>query len=461
MNGLRKSLQVSLRSALLGSVFAFASIAGAGATSLEDAVKMTLATNPDIGIVAHNREATDEELRQARGLYLPSIDAAAGAGRERTDDKPRRDQIPDKSERWLPRYESSIGLTQGVFTGFERHYTVERDKARVESAANRVFQNAEFIGFDAVAVYHNVMLQRELVDQADDNVKTHIRIVGSIREQIAGGGGSSADLAQAEARLFRARATVAVRLRDLRDSEASYTRVVGQFPDDLNMPEYSGDLLPGDLNQAVGWVNDNSPTVRIFEADVRTTEAEVGLAEAAFYPTVNVELETEYNKGRDGVKASEWNTQAMVRMRWNLFRGGIDRANRQEALARMSEAKSLRYQQLADSQEDMRNAWFEMESNRQLVEDLTAAVRFNVETRDAYVEQFDVAQRTLLDVLDAENELFVSRGRLTTAEITEIVVGYEMLALGGQLLATLAVSAPEQAVVDHKSWNEAVGLNWE
>ena len=85
MNGLRKSLQVSLRSALLGSVFAFASLAGAQATSLEDAVKMSLATNPDIGIVAHNREAVDEELRQARGLYLPS---RAGAGHPTLDGTP-------------------------------------------------------------------------------------------------------------------------------------------------------------------------------------------------------------------------------------------------------------------------------------------------------------------------------------------------------------------------------------
>jgi adhesin transport system outer membrane protein len=107
----------------------------------------------------------------------------------------------------------------------------------------------------------------------------------------------------------------------------------------------------------------------------------------------------------------------------------------------------------------MRNSWFALESNKQRVEDLTAAVQFNIETRDAYVEQFDVAQRTLLDVLDAENELFVSRGQLVTAEINEILAGYRILALGGQLLATLAISAPEQAVVEHKSWNEAVGLS--
>jgi adhesin transport system outer membrane protein len=245
-------------------------------------------------------------------------------------------------------------------------------------------------------------------------------------------------------------------LNDLRDGEALYTRIVGQYPDDLTMPEYDDGLLPGDLNEAVGRVNDNNPTTRIFDADVRTAQAEIGLAEAPFYPDINIELETEYNDGRDGVADWEFNNQFMVRLDWNLFRGGIDRANRQEALARMNEAKNRRHQSLVDAQEDVRQSWFALEGNRQQTEDLTAAVRFNVETRDAYRDQFDVAQRTLLDVLDAENELFVSKGQLVTAEINEILAGHRVLALGGQLMAMLGVSAPEQAVVEHETWNEAV-----
>jgi len=459
MNGLRRSLQTGLRSSLLGSVFVVAGVIAAHATSLEDAVRISLATNPDIGVVASNREAVDEELRQARGLYLPQIDGAAGIGREQHDDITTRRQ--DNDDRWLTREEASATLVQRLFTGFETQHTVARDKARVKSAANRVFENSEFLALDTVGAYYEVLRQRELVNLSDENVRIHIGIVDSIRQQLTGGGGSRADLAQSESRLSRARSTLAQTLNDLRDAEAFYTRVVGQFPDDLSMPEFDLMLLPTNLNEAVGWVNDDNPTVEIFEADVRTAEAEVGITEAPFYPQVNFEAQTAWTDNADGVDSQEWNNQFMVRLRWNFFRGGIDKAARQEALARMNEAKNRRHASLVDAQQEMRNSWFALEGNRQQVEDLTDAVEFSRETRDAYREQFDVAQRTLLDVLDAENELFVSKGQLVTSQINEILASYRVLALGGQLLLSLGVPAPEQAVVVNESWAEDIGISLE
>jgi adhesin transport system outer membrane protein len=64
-------------------------------------------------------------------------------------------------------------------------------------------------------------------------------------------------------------------------------------------------------------------------------------------------------------------------------------------------------------------------------------------------------------VLDAENELFVSKGQLVTSQINEILASYRILALGGRLLNSLGVQAPEQAVVVEKSWAEDVGLSLE
>ena len=459
MTGFRRSFRTGLRNTLLGSVFLVTGVVAVHATSLEDAVRISLTTNPDIGIVASNREAVDQELRQARGLYLPQIDGAAGIGREQHDDITTRNQNND--DRWLTREEASATLIQRLFTGFETEQTVARDKARVESAASRVFENAEFVALDAVGAYYEVLRQRELVDLSDENVRIHIGIVDSIGEQLAGGGGSRADLAQSESRLARARSTLAQTLNDLRDAEAFYTRVVGQFPDDLAMPEFDLALMPANLNEAVGWVNDDNPTVEIFDADVRSAEAEVGISESPFYPQVNLEAQTAWTDSADGVNSQEWNNQFMVRVRWNFFRGGIDRAARQEALARMNEAKNRRQASLVEAQREMRNSWFALEGNRQQVEDLTDAVVFSRETRDAYREQFDVAQRTLLDVLDAENELFVSKGQLVTSQINEILASYRILALGGRLLNSLGVQAPEQAVVVEKSWAEDVGLSLE
>ena len=459
MSGFRRLFRTSLKSSLLGSVFMVAGVVSAHATSLEDAVRISLATNPDIGIVASNREAVDQELRQARGLYLPQIDGAAGIGRENHSDPFRRQR--NKDDDWLTREEASVTLIQRLFTGFETEQTVARDKARVESAANRVFENAEFLALDAVGSYYEVLRQRELVNLSDENVRIHIGIVDSIGEQLAGGGGSRADLAQSESRLSRARSTLAQTFNDLRDAEAFYTRVVGQFPDDLSMPEFDLALMPTNLNEAIGWVNDDNPTVEIFEADVRSTEAEVGISESPFYPQVNFEAQSAYTDNADGTSDYEINHNFMVRLRWNIFRGGIDKAARQEALARMNEAKNRRHASLVEAQREMRNSWFALEGNRQQVEDLTDAVEFSRETRDAYREQFDVAQRTLLDVLDAENELFVSKGQLVTSQINEFLASYRILALGGQLLLSLGVPAPEQAVVVEKSWAEDIGLSLE
>lgn len=452
-----KKVRRGLKAALLATAMVLPTAVPAHAISLMEAIDQALSSNPDIGIVASNREAVDEELRQARGLWLPQVDLAAGIGKERTNDRSTRsDPTLSGDSRTLTRQEASLTVQQRIFDGFEANSTIEREKSRVESAARRVAENAEFLALDAIGAYLEVVRQRELVRLAEQNLETHLTILDAVRQRQAGGGGSRADVVQTEARTARARATLTQSLNDLRDAEASFTRIVGQFPDALEPVEFPRDALPPDLETAVALAGKNNPTTKIFEADVRASDAEVSLAEAPFYPSVTLEGETEYNDGRDGIDSYEFNNQIMLRLRWNLFRGGIDRAARQEALARLAENKNRRLSSYLESQREMRQSWFALEANRQRVEDLTDAVRFNQETRDAYRQQFEVAQRTLLDVLDAENELFVSSGQLVTAQTNELLASYRVLAVGGVLLDTLEIRPPEQTVVEHKPWLEGL-----
>ena len=446
------------KAALLGTALLFPGTMAAQAVSLNEAIELAISTNPDIGIVASNREAVDEELKQARGLYLPQIDVAAGIGRESTNDRTTRARVGSRDTLYLTRQEASITLQQRIFDGFETDSTVNREKARVESAANRVHENAEFLALDVIGAYVEVLRQRELVRLAEENLRVHLGILDSLKQRLAGGGGSRADVAQTEARSARARATLTQTLNDLRDSEAAYTRIIGQFPDQLEAPEFPEGVLPGDLDEAVSLAGTNNPTTKIFEADVRSANAEVSLAEVPLYPAVTLEAESEYNDGRDGIDTYEFNNQVMLRLRWNLFRGGIDRANRQEQLSRLAESKNRRLRSFLEAQQEMRQSWFALEASRQRVEDLSDSVKFNMETRDAYRQQFEVAQRTLLDVLDAENELFVSSGQLVSAQTNELLASYRILAVGGMLMGTLNIAPPQQAVVQHTNWWEGIGI---
>lgn len=452
----RRTSKTHIKAVLLSGALMLPFAVSANAMTLQEAVQQAISTNPDIGIVASNREAVDQELRQARGLYLPQIDVAAGIGIENFNDTTSRANNNGGTET-TNRRESSITLQQRLFDGFEAGATVEREQARVESAANRVYENSAVLALDAIGIYLEVLRQRDLVKLAEDNVAYHQQVLSAQRERLEGGGGSEADVAQTEARTARADNTLIETLNDLRDSEAVFTRIIGSFPgNDLTYPEFPAGSLPGDLDEAVQLAVRNNNTTKIFEADVRTAEAEVELSEVPLYPAITLEAQSEYNDGTSALDTYEFNNQVMVRVRWNIFRGGIDRAARQEALFRLSESKNRRYRSVLESQQEMRTSWFALEAARESIEALETARDFNRSTLDAYEQQFEVAQRTLLDVLDAENELFVSEGQLVTAQTNEQLASYRVLGVGGVLLETVGATAPEQAVVEEMSWAEGL-----
>ncbi len=431
-------------------------VSAAQAISLEDAVRLTVTTSPRIGIVASNREQIDEELRQARGIYLPTVDLALGIGGEVTDNRETR--AAGETDRVLTREEASLNVVQRLFDGFETDSRVAREKARIQSAARRVYENSEFIALDAIGAYLEVRRQRELVALAEQNIQVHLDILDSLQQRLAAGAGSSADVSQTQARVARSRATRAQTANDLRDAEALYARIVGQFPDEIERPTLPVDALPQSLDAALEMARRSNPTVKIFEADVDSAEAEVSLAQSAFYPLLTIEAQSNYTNDAGGINAYDWENRIMLRMRWNLFRGGIDRAARQEALAVVAENKNRRFNAFLEANEEVRRSWAAFEASQTRVRNLGEAVGHNVDTRNAYKQQFTVAQRTLLDVLDAENELFVSRGQLATAEINELRAGYRLLAVDGVLLTTLGIPAPEQASEVSESFSQSILL---
>ena len=454
MSGCEAAVKRSLPVTLLGAVLFLQATTSAQAITIKEAIELSLATNPDIGIVASNREAVDQELRQARGLYLPQVDARGGYGYGLIDDVSTR--AAGDGTRGQDMGEIVLSVQQRLFDGYEASSTVEREQARVDSAASRVLENSEVLALDAIGAFMEVLRTRELVRLAERNLEVHLEILESLEARLAGGGGSRADVTQTQTRVSRARATLTQNYNLLRDAEAVYARVVGQFPQDLDAPDSPKSALPQDLEAAVQLAIRNNLTTKIFEADVRTAQAEVDLAEVPLWPAISIEGISEYNDGLTGVDEYEYNNTLMLRLDWNLFRGGIDRASRQEALARVNESKNRRLRSQVEAEQEMRQSWFALEASEQSVIDLEDAVEFAKETRDAYIQQFEVAQRTLLDVLDAENELFVSASELVTAQTNEVLASFRVLAVGGELLKTLGVAAPKQAVVARKSWYEGL-----
>jgi len=437
-------------SKLSGLVAGFAILAGIGlgvsevdAASLQDSVAKAVSTNPRIGSLQSNRLAIDQELKQARGLYLPQVDLRAAIGPEWSDSPSTR--ANDGGSRWDTRKESSIVLQQRIFDGFETDSEVGQQQGRSKSASFRVRESAENTGLDAVEAHIEVLRFRKLVQISEANVEVHRGYTGRVTERTKSGAGTADDTAQATARLEQAQALLAENQNGLRDAEALYIKTVGDAPGDLDEVAFPTPQLPADLDNALLLLAKN-PTVKITEADIEVTDSLIGLAESRFYPKINLELSGRHDADLDGINGRDRDAIALLVMRWNLYRGGIDTANRNEAVERRSEARNNRLVAVREFEEEMRNSWAALESSGRRAELLRSAVEQNRIVRDAYNEQFDLGTRSLLDLLDSENEYYATLGRQITAEHARVFAAYRVLAVGGELLSSLSINQPAQAM---------------
>lgn len=426
----------------------------AAADNLEDVVRQALTTNPKMSVFLSNRESIDFELRRERGLYLPQIDIAAGIGYQQYDSQ--SSQLRGTDDDWLDREEYSVALTQRLFDGFEAASKIGKQKARVESASRRVFENAEVLALDAINAFLEVRRQRELVRLSEENLQAHEDMLANLREREASDAGSSVDVVQTEARRSLARATLFRVQNQLRDSEANYKRIVGEHPTDLDEPTVDVSALPQDWEDALTLAKESNPTTKIFEAEINIAKKDVEIADSNMYPKINLEAEYSKLQDADGDEEEIDSAMLMVRMRWNLYRGGSDQAEKRAALARVMQAKNSRYDAANGAVEEMRISWNSYEITAERVKVLGEAVEFNQETLNNYKELFNVGQRSLLDVLDAENELFVSRSLLVTANSNHMSASYRMLAAGGQLLDTLNIEPPKQGNPETPTFTQQV-----
>ena len=395
----------------------------ASATSIEDSIRTALATNPEVGVVAADREAIDQELRQARAEYLPSIDVRGAAGPEYTDSpatRNRRGRGNDAGDsQTLLRLESQLTLTQMLFDGFATQSEVQRQTARIDSAAYRVQETAEFIALDAVEAHLDVLRNQALVELARENVAQHQRILGQVALLERQGAGSIGDVRQAESRLAEAQSSLALATGNLRDAIAFYQAIVGDQPANLEDALPPVAALPESEEASAAVASVTSPTVLIANADIDVAKAELRGARAGYYPNLDLELGASAGEDLDGVEGSDVSAQALVVLRYNLFRGGADIAREREGFARVREAREALRVAQREAEEEARVAFNALITARARVAALARGVEAQRATRDIYAQQFDLGQRGLLDLLDAENELFIDRSNLVTASFTE------------------------------------------
>jgi adhesin transport system outer membrane protein len=417
--------------------------ASALSATLAEAVDQTIKTNPDILIDANQKLSVDEALKGAKGGYLPKVDLNLGYGREWSENISTKGNPGGDATLW--RKESGLTLSQMLYDGFATRSEVQRQQSRLDSASHKVMGTSEQIGLKAIEAYLDVLRREELLKLAQINLEAHDKTFGQIKLRSDSGVGRKADLEQAQSRLSLSQANVISAEANLREANITYNKVVGNMPNALVKPTAID--APASVDDALKVALENHPLLRSAMADIEATHAQKKAAESLLQPRVDLELGTDWNRNEAGIqyKSNDW--YAMVRLRYNLFHGGADTAKVSEASMQTQAAIETMHRTQRQVEESLRLSWNSMVTAVDRLPKLKATVDAAEQTRDAYTKQFSIGQRTLLDLLDSENELYTDRSNLVEAQYIDLFARYRLMADMGRLLETLGVAPREEAKV--------------
>ncbi|MGX6640896.1 TolC family outer membrane protein [Legionella pneumophila] len=416
------------------------------ADTLYEAVQYGMIANPDILLNTAKGLSAKQAIDKAKGGLYPSIDVTGGFGRQRSVN-PTSAAIDDTPSTTLNIVESAVELRQRLFAGGGIINEVKRNQYRTQAEQWKTQGIAEDLALEITKNYFGVLLHERLYAYSIENLKAHKAVFKMIKERATAGITRAAEVDQANARLALAEANKISALADLQEVKINYAKTVGKWPENLQMPRVPArNSLPNNLAKIIEKGLDNHPTVKSSYADIKEAKAQYDVARAAYYPEVNLVLNSSKNKNLGGLAGPNDSDTVALRMNYNAFRGGADAAHIRETAYQVQEAYETKNRTLLQLKEAIRLSWNAYVASALRIQPLKQHVMASRKTRTAYQDEFKVGKRTLLDLLDSQNEYYQSQIELARAENDEILSRYRILNGMGCLLKYLNLRLPVNVV---------------
>ncbi len=305
---------------------------------------------------------------------------------------------------------AKITFRQLIWDGSITYNDIQRNKSETEAQRYQLLSDAQDTALQATEVYLDVLRAQDVLELSEANLQVHKKMYQDINKRTASGIGSTADLAQIEGRLARSNTNLLSANSNLNDKITAFIRVVGNYPKDLAKPEVDINYVAPTLDDALEKAQKNNPIVQVASNDVEAALIQYDQAKGDFYPTFTVEASQQWGKEVGGNPPGDNDEfSAMLKMRYNLFSGNSDVAKTRQAAYQINKSKAIRDRAYRMLEESTRLSWSAMDLANQQTQYLQQHVDASAKTVIAYEKQFKIGQRTLLDVLNTENELFEAR----------------------------------------------------
>jgi adhesin transport system outer membrane protein len=401
------------------------------------AARKAVTTNPEVQARWNGFNAAGNERDVARAGFLPKVDLSASTGREDRTSPTLGD---------VGRYSfntTQLTLSQMLFDGM---FTANEAKRLGYAKLTRYYElteASETAALEAVKAYADVARYRELVEVATQNYVEHKQTTQQVEERANAGVGRRVDVEQANGRLALAESNLLTELTNLHDVSARYLRVVGEKPA-ANLPALPEPFKLGNLPVSTEVLMreglQGSPTMNAAVENVRASQMAIASSKAAYLPRVDFRAYTSKENNTGGISGGTRVNGMEFVMNYNLFRGGADKARESQAVNQKEQARDLQEKACRDVRQTLSIAYSDARTLSEQQRYMDQHRLSTEKSREAYRQQFDIGQRTLLDLLDSQNEYFEATRSYINARYNQAAAQARTLAGMGQLVTTLSAT---------------------
>lgn len=390
-----------------------APLSAAGQT-LREAVAIALESNPKVLGARTTAQAISHEITGARSQmnarYGLIIEPAYGYVRESGTNS---------------RGDLGVQAIKPLYDSGRTDNEVARQRARL-SGANQDLERARAeIALEVADAYIEVIKQHALTKLADDYVAAIESLNRRVEEIVKLDRGRGYDLLQTQSRLQQARLTRANREGTLLEAQAALNQLVGRPVTRLAEPAAPRDL-PDSVEAALAAL-DHHPAVLAGMAEVEAARRAAAVANAWDKPAISARARVHSPEYPLGNRQWFGGYDVGFVTDWNPFDGGAGAARAAAANEQIRAAEEDAAATRRDIATEVARHWTQMRSRAARTGSLDDLVEGARKVRAAYWEQFQIGKRSIIDLLNAENETYQSRLSATTERIELVQVQYRLL----------------------------------
>lgn len=437
----RMALKATVAGVALAAAMALAPMAGA--QTIDEALANAYRSNPELLAQRAALRATDETVPQALSQWRPSVTLSGNTGKARDFNETTTtvygangssDLQTVDNQRVRTPLSATLTVTQPLYRGGRSTAELARAEANVQAGRAQLGVVEQRVLLDSATAYINLAQALAVLDLNINNVQVLQRQLDAARDRFQVGEITRTDVSQAEARLSQAQASRTKSEGDVNTARATFLRTTGMEPGRVSVPPVPRGL-PGGAEEARAWAQAQNPNIVQARFAHESAGQDVALVEGEQLPTVALQA--------DAIRGRETQTRGVTRDTVDVLLTFSVPIYQQGATdARVRGAKQTQGQRrtqidvaLRQAINDATTAWQQLSTARAQIGSFTAQIRANEIALEGVEQEARVGSRTVLDVLNAEQELLNSRVSLVQAQRDEVLAAFQLLSAVGKLQA--------------------------